>query len=821
MPGLPPTGAPAIPSPNGPSDLVDAHAGVLLERAMEQFHADAGFVALIDEQCEQMTIRACRGSRILEGMRLRFFPITTPTQLAHWFQDSDNVSDEWLLDNPPASPWSYCLGERFVGYVWQSAAPVILTRQDCRALPTGQAPPDPEAAWLMGVPIYYPQVHALGADPATATPTSVMGVLALLNRDAHWPFAHRDAQFLRLHADRLALALQNEQLTREHQRQARMLHLLHELGASLVTLPNLETYFQHLYHLTNTVLDAPSFLALRYHERSDEISYDLMVDDGVAYDKRQVAASAMPPWWAALRAGTSVAHAMAQQPAPDPLNFTWEGREPVATLLAAPMIVQGRLVGALVAARRRPEAYTPADIQLLEIIAQAAGAAVEHMRLWADAQESLRQARAKTEQMAALNNMVLALNSSLDLDTILQHLVSQATRLTGAQICTMLLLDETGTELVARATNGNFTAWGMERLDALRLKVRGTRLETVLTTGQFLLLDDVNEAQPLSLDMSWALAGIDLHSVLVLPVVHQDRPLGVLAVHTPGQRYVFTPEEIGHLQSLASQAATAIGNAQLFWEVQQAYERQKELDRLKDEFIVTASHEFRTPLSCIHGYASLLERHSSHLKPEQAVRFATEISRATQQLIGLMTTLVDASRVDSQKLSLIIQPIEVGGAIDGALALVQPKATQRFERDIAEGLYVQADRDRLQQVLVNMLTNAVKYSPAESTIRVLARREQHAPQDKADGTTAAPLAIFSVVDQGEGIAPEDQAQLFQKFVRLPRSLVTPVRGTGLGLYICREYVTAMGGSIWVESEPGHGSTFSFTLPLADAPPPQP
>jgi signal transduction histidine kinase len=799
-------------------EAIHTSTGILLERAIGQFHADAGFIALIDDRYQQMVVHACRGSHFLDGSHLRFTPIATAEQLARWFHDGDISGDEWLLDQTPTIPWSYRCGERFVGYVWETSSPAVLTWQDCCALRAGQAPPDPEAAWLLGVPIYYPEARAFLEDKTATTPSDVMGVLVLLNRDVHWPFAQRDAQFLSLHADRIALILQNEHLARQRRRQEQVLNLLHHLCSSLAAMPDLDTYLRQIYTLVSGVLDASLFQVLHYHERSDEVSYELIADNGIFHEKRRLPSSAMPPWWAALRDGTSLSLSATQQPPVDPLNFAWEGANFITALLAVPMIVQGRLVGALVAASNHLVKYDPADLQLLEMVARAIGVTIETARLWTDAQESLRQAREKTKQMAALNNMVLAINSSLDLQETLQHLVSQAPRLTGAQICTVFLLDQTGEELIARATNGDYKAWGLESLETFRLKIKGTRLENVLATGQFLLLDDVGEDQSLNLTNRSIFTLIDLRSVLVLPVVHQQRPLGVLTAHTPGQRYVFTPEEIGHLQSLASQAATAISNAQLYQELQQAYERQKELDRLKDDFIVTASHEFRTPLSCIHGYASLLERHSGHLKPEQARRFATEISRATQQLVGLMTTLVDASRIDSQKLALVIRPIEARSVVESALALVQPTATQQFELDVHSGLYVRADRDRLRQVLVNLLTNAVKYSPAESTIRILVRREQQSQDEQAGESTVTQLAIFSVIDQGEGIAPEDQPQLFQKFVRLPRSLVTPVRGTGLGLYICREYITAMGGSIWVESELGHGSTFSFTLPLANMPP---
>src|SRR6185437_2477570 len=242
-----------------------------------------------------------------------------------------------------------------------------------------------------------------------------------------------------------------------------------------------------------------------------------------------------------------------------------------------------------------------------------------------------------------------------------------------------------------------------------------------------------------------------------------------------------------------------------------------------------------TPLSAIHGYASLLQRHSAKLTMDQARRFSTEITRAAQQLVGMVTTLMDASRLDSRKLLLSPQSVEVRSLAESALALVQPDIQQPIQIEIPADLWVYADPDRLRQVMTNLLTNAGKYSSPTSPIDFLARVEQHftlpetLPAGKPGGqgnggmdASAAPGAasvavqaepsaylIVSVVDRGDGITPEDQKKLFQKFVRLQRSLTTPVRGTGLGLYICRQYLSAMGGAIWVESVLGEGSAFHF------------
>jgi signal transduction histidine kinase len=295
----------------------------------------------------------------------------------------------------------------------------------------------------------------------------------------------------------------------------------------------------------------------------------------------------------------------------------------------------------------------------------------------------------------------------------------------------------------------------------------------------------------------------------------------LLLVYTPGQAKPFThlPRNAGQIQGLAAQAGIAINNALLYADLVAALEQQKELDRLKDEFILTIAHEFRTPLTAIEGYGSLLNKHGDRLDVEKATRFAEEIHRATIQLNSMISMLSDANRLSAQDLQVTVQPTRVLDAIEQALYNQGPQARERISVEAPGDLGALADPERLSIVFSNLLSNALKYAE-HGPITVRAHAESRATLARAGrlrSERAAGVerwAVMAVQDTGPGIPREDQDKLFQKFVRLARSLTTAVRGTGLGLWICAEYVRAMGGEIWVESELGQGARFLFCLPAA-------
>ncbi len=321
-----------------------------------------------------------------------------------------------------------------------------------------------------------------------------------------------------------------------------------------------------------------------------------------------------------------------------------------------------------------------------------------------------------------------------------------------------------------------------------------------------------------------------MQHLLMVPLIDEEQLLGVLAVATSNENRHFKPKEIYTLLAMSSQAINVIRNAQLFNERGQAYAELQHLDKMKDEFLTTASHELRTPLSAITGYATLLRRQTMRaepLTPAQVTRYATKIASAAQQLNDIMASMTEATKIGTvdKKLELQIGPVQVKTAVEVAANMLSVNIEQRIMTDIQPNLYMLGDPLHVRQVISNLLDNAAKYSKPESTIRLVAQTMTYSEiekllpdgQFKGDPYEHVRVVLVRVIDQGEGILPEDQQKIFEKFVRAPRTLTTPVRGSGLGLFICRRYIEAMHGQLWLESSTSKGSIFSFYLTQTEAP----
>lgn len=255
-----------------------------------------------------------------------------------------------------------------------------------------------------------------------------------------------------------------------------------------------------------------------------------------------------------------------------------------------------------------------------------------------------------------------------------------------------------------------------------------------------------------------------------------------------------------------------------------AYERERELDRMKDQFISSVNHELRTPIMALQSYIELareLGRRGDYARQEHMLRRGEE---AAEYLTGLVRSVLNVRKVEADAASMKPAPFALRPVVLSALNLLDPLDAGDVPRDlrlrIPESLAVNADEERVRQVLVNLLSNAAKYSPPGSPIEVAAGVVRADPPRRPSAPSLpTPMVEIVVRDYGMGIPPEQASLLFERFTRLERDIASNIPGTGLGLAICRAYVEAMGGRIWAESSGlvGDGTTFRFTLPYAEAP----
>ncbi len=290
-----------------------------------------------------------------------------------------------------------------------------------------------------------------------------------------------------------------------------------------------------------------------------------------------------------------------------------------------------------------------------------------------------------------------------------------------------------------------------------------------------------------------------------LPLSKSEKHLGILILTYP-RPHLFFEEEKCVLEMFAEHCAATIENTRITIELRAAYERQKELDVLKDQFIMTASHELRTPLTAIVGYLELLEEYNGTLNADMREDFIAKAHRGCDELTLMVNNIMDANRVQVDADNTKIAPVSLQESVIHIVEIIESiaKREQRtISMSVSPSLFVMADAIRLRQVLLNLVSNALKYSPHGT------------PIDIAAGADSEYVTVC-VRDYGSGVPAEEQNRLFERFIRLERDMNSPTRGAGLGLYICRQLVEAMGGTIWVQStgQNGEGSTFFFTLRLA-------
>jgi signal transduction histidine kinase len=287
-----------------------------------------------------------------------------------------------------------------------------------------------------------------------------------------------------------------------------------------------------------------------------------------------------------------------------------------------------------------------------------------------------------------------------------------------------------------------------------------------------------------------------------VPLVREDHLIGGLTVFrkTPG---VFAADIVELLKTFATQSSLAIQNARLFREIAQTSRELEVASQHKSEFLANMSHELRTPLNAVIGFSEVLgERMFGDLNEKQA-EYVKDIYASGTHLLSLINDILDLSKIEAGRMDLDLGAFDLPHLVDTAVLLIRERAGRRgiaLHVEVDERLgEVRGDERKIKQVLLNLLSNAIKFTPDGGRIEV---------RTKAGNESVE----ISVSDTGVGIAPEDQEAVFEEF-RQVGTAKKKAEGTGLGLALARRFVGLHGGRIWVESQVGAGSTFTFTIPI--------
>jgi signal transduction histidine kinase len=469
-------------------------------------------------------------------------------------------------------------------------------------------------------------------------------------------------------------------------------------------------------------------------------------------------------------------------------------------VLGVPLLREGDAIGVLALAHATPAPFTAKQIELVETFADQAVIAIETGRLFEEVQARTRELTRSVAELTALGEVTQAVNSSLELQTVLNTILEHACRLADAGGGAIYVFDETSEEFSLATTFGMRPALiaairqAHPRLDEDSPLGRSSREKTAVQVSNL-------EAAP-DFALRQALLTAGIRALLIVPLLREDRLIGALVVRRK-RTGAFEPGTVRLLEAFAAQSALAIHNARLFREIAEKSRQLEVASQHKSQFVANMSHELRTPLAAILGYAELMQEGFLGPLPDKAKATLARMQANGKHLLGLINSVLDISKIEAGQFKLNLAEYALDGMVEtvrvGTESLAGAKKLA-LEVDVAPNLPRGfGDEQRLTQVLLNLVGNAIKFTD-KGRVRIAA--------GAADGQFS-----LDVSDTGPGIPPEERDRIFEEFHQIDNTTTRAKGGTGLGLAIAKQIIEMHGGRIWVESRPGEGATFHVMLPV--------
>jgi GAF domain-containing protein len=616
----------------------------------------------------------------------------------------------------------------------------------------------------------------------------VLGLLILGQFSDERTFSQRQQRLAKNLATQAAVAIEHAHLFSQAQRRINELSTFHEIVLKLNTPLRL-----------NAVLDAITESALKLINASNLHIY--------LYDsetKRFTTGSALwstgrrEPAVPSLRPNGLTATVVRQA---QPIIINDASRHPlyqsevakawgICAIAGFPLKQADEVIGAFTITYLYPHAFTEDELLLLNLLADQAAVAVKNARLFAQAERRVRD-------MEELVDMAKQVTRNLKLSFVLQTAVQIIQRLIDARASTITMLSDDSTELILAAATGVKSQYMKE----LRLKLGDTISGEVVRHGKMTYIRDTQKHQ------DFLFFDNVVRSLLVFPLIARGQVVGTLTVDSDLPN-AFTQYDIQLMTIAAAQVGIAIANARLFEELEKhtaelsrAYDELKESDRLKDELVQNVSHELRTPLTFVKGYVDLLMDGEMGLVTAEQLDALQIVSEKTNEITRLIHDIMALQRIDSSNLQL--EELALVSVIETAVISHRLVANSKgIEITYTPSEYmgvVTADKGRVNQILDNLIGNAMKFSPDGGKINISLQEWENE-------------VCVVVSDQGIGLEEAQKEKVFERFYQVDGSAIRRFGGTGLGLAIVKRIVDAHQGRIWVESELGKGSAFYFTLP---------
>ena len=507
--------------------------------------------------------------------------------------------------------------------------------------------------------------------------------------------------------------------------------------------------------------------------------------------------------------GKAVLEACTQH-APDVrLDAELRFKGPPLTRLAVPIKVAERVVGVLNFHRVEVAPFSPSEIALIETFADQAAIAIENVRLLTETNDAL-------ERQTAIGDVLEAMSSSAgNLADVFEAIVESAVRICGATNGGLFRIQGDTFQLAANA--GTFLQEPL--LDEGTFRDPLARPGRDSLTGRVLLERRTQRIDDIRTDIEYRIPpsknASAIRSMVGVPIIRGDEILGVIVARRVEPR-PFSPREVEILETFARQAAIAIENVRLFNETREksaqlevANQELAVASKNKSEFLANMSHELRTPLNAVIGFSDVLEQRMFGELSERQSEYVRDIATSGRQLLELVNEILDLSKVEAGRMELEPSEFAVSQMIRSALTFVRERASGHGivlnDDSASDGGTIVADERKIRQVLLNLLSNAVKFTPDGGRVTVRAERRDTEMQ-------------VSVTDTGIGIAPEDQPRVFEEFRQVGTPSDRSHEGTGLGLALAKRFIELHGGRIWIQSEVGKGTIFTFAIPVERAAP---
>jgi signal transduction histidine kinase len=471
------------------------------------------------------------------------------------------------------------------------------------------------------------------------------------------------------------------------------------------------------------------------------------------------------------------------------------------TYLGVPMLKHDELIGITVIYRQEVRPFTEKQIDLVKNFAAQAVIAIENTRLLNELRDSLEQQTATSQVLSVISS------SPGELEPVFKAMLENATRVCGSNFGTLYLRE--GDAFRAVSMHGATPTYMQSRLGQLLYPGPETGIGRLVRTKDVVHIPDATADPAYRQGDPMRVAAVDVGGVrtlLVVPMLKENELIGAIAIYREEVR-PFTDKDIELVKNFASQAVIAIENVRLFDEIQDKNRQLQLASENKSQFVSSMSHELRTPLNAIIGLTEMMVKNAARFGTEKAQEPLQRVNRAGTHLLGLINQVLDLSKIEAGKLELNPQTVQLRPLIDEVIGTAGQLAEQNKNRlvvDAQENLgALTADPMRLRQILLNLLSNACKFTKA-GEVKLAARKVSNGSN----------FVEFAVSDTGIGMTAEQQAKLFEEFSQADAATAQRFGGTGLGLAISRKLARMMGGDVTVASEPGKGSVFTVRLPGA-------